>query len=145
MLIFFFCIRGRSKGSWHYVMSLWLFEQSGRASTGKTQLNLPGLLLHLPVNEHCCWRYPCVPCREASRQHLHLTLLTTEENGSRCDRCFRSPGEKAIRDLYSQRPWMYHNCYMCLPQCTSGSLRNKESALSSIWHQKWQKWVPFCK
>ncbi|KAK5613210.1 hypothetical protein CRENBAI_026279, partial [Crenichthys baileyi] len=31
--------------------------------------------------------------------------LTTEENGSRCDRCFCSPGEEAMRDLHSQRAW----------------------------------------
>ena len=66
--------QGGGKGGWHLVMSLWLSEQSGRADPGETLLNLLGLLLHLPVNEHCCWRYPCVPCHEASRQHLHLTL-----------------------------------------------------------------------
>lgn len=65
---------GWGKGGWHLVMSHWLSEQSGRADPGETLLNLLGILLHLPVNEHCCWRYPCVPCHEASRQHLHLTL-----------------------------------------------------------------------
>lgn len=44
----------------------------------KPLLNLLRLLLHLPVNEQRCWRYPCVPCREAEQAAPSPAALTTE-------------------------------------------------------------------
>lgn len=44
----------------------------------KPLLNLLRLLLHLPVNEQRCWRYPCVPCREAEQAAPSPDALTTE-------------------------------------------------------------------
>lgn len=97
-----------AKGGWHLVMSRWLSERSGRGRFWrKTPLNLQGLLLHLPVNEHCCWRYPCVPCHEAEQAAPSPDALTTQENGSRCDRCFRGPGDRAMGEAYSQVAGMY--------------------------------------
>lgn len=143
MLIFFFLFfssGGKRKGGWHSMMSLWLFEQSGTANAGKTQLNLPGLLLHLPVNEHCCWRYPCVPCHEASRQHLHLTLWPQRKMAAAVTDVLPVLRRK-LSESYSQRAWTYHS--QQLPQhvfTSSSSLWNKEAALSSKWHQTWENW-----
>lgn len=44
----------------------------------KPLLNLLRLLLHLPVNEQRCWRYPCVPCRGAEQAAPSPDALTTE-------------------------------------------------------------------
>lgn len=44
----------------------------------KPLLNLLRLLLHLPVNEQRCWRYPCVPCRQAEQAAPSPDALTTE-------------------------------------------------------------------
>ena len=105
-------------------MSLWLFEESGRADTGETLLNLPRLLLHLPVNEHCCWRYPCVPCHEASRQHLHLTLWPQRKMAAAVTDVFTVLGREPWETCTVRGPGCIagNNCYnMCLPQCTCRS------------------------
>lgn len=87
-----------------------------------------GLLLHLPVNEHCCWRCPCVPCREASRQHLHLTLWPQRKMADVTDVLAvlgREPSETcAVRGPGCIGANNCHN--MCLPRCTAAE--NKESA-----------------
>lgn len=115
MLIFL--EEGGGKGGWHLVMSLWLSEQSGRADPGEMQLNLLGLLLHLPVNEHCCWRYPCVPCHEAHRQHLHLTLWPQRKMAAAVTDVFTVLGREP-REIGTVRGPRYiagNNCYdMCL-------------------------------
>lgn len=112
---------GGGKRGWHLVMSLWLSEQSGRANPGETLLNLLGLLLHLPVNEHCCWRYPCVPCHEASRQHLHLTLWPQRKMAGAVTDVFTVLGREPWETCTVRGPGYIagNNCYnMCLHQCT---------------------------
>lgn len=107
------------KGGWHLVMSLWLSEQSGMAVPGETLLNLLGLLLHLPVNEHCCWRYPCVPCHEASRHHLHLTLWPRRKMAAAVTDVFTVRGREPWETCTVRGPGCIggNNCYnMCLPQ-----------------------------
>lgn len=115
-------------------MSLWLSEQSGRANPGEMLLNLLGLLLHLPVNEHCCWRYPCVPCHEASRQHLHLTLWPQRKMAATVTDVFTVLGRKPWETCTVRGPGNIagNNCYnMCLPRCTS-SARGKQGVSSFL-------------
>lgn len=81
-----------------------------------------GLLLHLPVNEHRCWRYPCVPCHEASRQHLHLTLWPQRKMAAAVTDVFavlaREPGE--IWAFGGPKCITNNNCYnMCTTEVSS--------------------------
>lgn len=137
---------GWGQRGWHFVMSLWLSEESGRADPGETLLNLLGLLLHLPVNEHCCWRYPCVPCHEASRQHLHLTLWPQRKMAAAVTDVFtvlgrepwetcpvRGPGHISVATTATTCV-----CLRLHPACTE----NKESALFFKTTSKWQEWIP---
>lgn len=126
---------GRGKGGWHSVMSRWLSEQPGRADAGETLLNLLGLLLHLPVNEHCCWRYPCVPCHEASRQHLHLTLWPRRKMAAAVTDVFAVLGREPWETCTVGGPGYIasNNCYnMCLPECTSSVPWKTRSQLLSF-------------
>lgn len=85
MLIFFFFFSG---GGWvrGQRMGLALGDVTAAVRNNlagadfwrKPLLNLLRLLPHLPVNEQRCWRYPCVPCREAEQAAPSPDALTTE-------------------------------------------------------------------
>lgn len=120
-------------------LAIWTVWQAQRWQ--KTLLNLQGLLLHLPVNERCCWRYPCVPCHEASRQHLYLTLWPQRKMAAAVTDVSAVLGRKPWETCTVRGPgWIACDncCDTCLPQCTSSSLWNKEAALSSTrqWKQQ---------
>lgn len=130
---------GWGKGGWHLVMSHWLSEQSGRADPGETLLNLLGLLLHLPVNEHCCWRYPCVPCHEASRQHLHLTLWPQRKMAAAVTDVFAVLGSEPWETCTVRGPGYIagNNCYnMWLPECIQHTLETRSQPVSFKYYQK---------
>lgn len=90
------------------------------ADPGETLLNLLGLLLHLPVNEHCCWRYPCVPCHEASRQHLHLTLWPQRKMAAALTDVFTVLGREPWETCTVRGPRIYRR--QQLPQHVSASV-----------------------
>lgn len=124
---FFFEVRERGRGAgWAKGAGAWWCHAGYLSNLAWSMLAKRcsicwGLVLHLPVNERCCWRYPCVPCHETSRRHLHLTLWPRREMTDVFSVLGREPGESgAVRGP----GWIANN--NCYNTCTS---KQRASAL----------------